>query len=145
MRPLDVPFLSEDDFALAASRPDVGAALALGPEVIIVVDGVAYRTVGAEQAGDPIRVPGPVAPDGASVPDQPVEPTAENADSRPPAAGPPCAAGAIGLGACLVPLRERFLRQGGSRPTHVELLPNSRWVRDHPARQATRAAPFGSR
>ena len=59
------PFLSEDYFALAASRPDVGAALALGPEVIIVVDGVAYRTVGAEQAGDPIRVPGPVAPDGA--------------------------------------------------------------------------------
>ena len=53
MSPLDVPFLSEDYFALAASRPDVGAALALGPEVIIVIDGVAYRTVGRSRPAIP--------------------------------------------------------------------------------------------
>ncbi len=50
--------VAEDYFALAASRPDVGAALALGPDVIIVVDGVAYRTVGADQPGDPIPAAG---------------------------------------------------------------------------------------
>ncbi len=113
MRPLDVPFLSEDYFELAASRPDVGAALALGPDVIIVVDGVAYRTVGADQPGDPIPVPAPISPDDASIPFQPVEPPVENAGSRPSGASLPCAAGAIGLGACLVPLREQFLRRGG--------------------------------
>ena len=65
MTTLDVPFLSPDYFALAASRPDMGAALALGPDVILVVDGVAYRTVAADQPGDPIRVPGPIAPERA--------------------------------------------------------------------------------
>jgi hypothetical protein len=113
MRPLDVPFLSEDYFALAASRPDVGAALALGPEVILVVDGVAYRTVGAEQAGDPFQVPAPVPPTDSPTSAHPEAPPVNNSGSRPSGANLPCAAGAIGLGACLAPVRERFLRRKG--------------------------------
>jgi Ca-activated chloride channel family protein len=112
MRPLDVPFLSEDYFALAASRPDVGAALALGPEVVVVVDGTAYRTVRADQPGDAILVPVPVPTGEPAGPESPVIPPDPETGTRPSGAGLPCTAGAIGLGACLAPLHRRFLNRG---------------------------------
>ena len=53
-----VSFLSEQYFALAASRPEAGAALALGERVIVVIDGVAYEVVlEGEEAGGEVELP----------------------------------------------------------------------------------------
>lgn len=40
---VDIPFISAEYFALAQSRPDLAAALALGERVIVVADGKAFR------------------------------------------------------------------------------------------------------
>jgi Ca-activated chloride channel family protein len=48
-----VPFLSQAYFQLAQSRPDVGAALALGEKVIVVVDGKAYQVGPAGEVQTP--------------------------------------------------------------------------------------------
>ena len=104
MPTVDVPFLSEDYFALAASRPDVGAALALGARVIVIVDGAAYETVGQDEAGDRIEIPSAVAPD--------AEPTTAGPVTIPPLAVRdarsrlvlPCTGIALPLGILLLPL-----------------------------------------
>ncbi|MBE9478782.1 MAG: hypothetical protein IMY80_02365 [Chloroflexi bacterium] len=57
MTTLRVPFLSADYFTLADSRSELGDAFALGQNVIIVVEGVAYEVVGAEDLGDDIILP----------------------------------------------------------------------------------------
>jgi Ca-activated chloride channel family protein len=57
METLKVPFLSEDYFALATSRPDIGAALALGTKVIVVTEDSVYEIVDEGEAGDPIVIP----------------------------------------------------------------------------------------
>jgi Ca-activated chloride channel family protein len=57
MTTLRVPFLSADYFTLADSRSELGDAFALGQNVIIVVEGVAYEVVGAEDSGDRIVIP----------------------------------------------------------------------------------------
>jgi Ca-activated chloride channel family protein len=57
MTTLRVPFLSADYFTLADSRSELGDAFALGQNVIIVVEGVAYEVVGAEDSGDPVIIP----------------------------------------------------------------------------------------
>jgi len=49
--PRVVPFASDAYFALLSERPELGQALALGEEVIVVVDGAAYR-ITAEGATD---------------------------------------------------------------------------------------------
>jgi Ca-activated chloride channel homolog len=54
MVPVEVPFLSEEYFTLAQSRPDLAAALALGERVIVVADGKVYR-VTAEHAGTMVQ------------------------------------------------------------------------------------------
>ncbi len=54
---LRVPFLSADYFTLASSRSELGDAFALGQNVIIVVEGIAYEVVGAEAEGDPMVLP----------------------------------------------------------------------------------------
>ena len=41
--PAVIPFASDAYFELLSARPELGAALALGEEVLVVVDGVAYR------------------------------------------------------------------------------------------------------
>jgi Ca-activated chloride channel family protein len=60
MIPQKVPFLSEVYFELAQSRPDLGAALALGERVIVVVDGAAYEVVSAEQSVEAVVLPAPL-------------------------------------------------------------------------------------
>lgn len=55
--PYRVAYLSDDYFALAASRPDVAAALAVGPRVIVVVDGIGYEIVDADATADAIQLP----------------------------------------------------------------------------------------
>ena len=83
-----VPFLSEMYFELAQSRPDLGAALALGERVIVVVDGEAYEVVSAEQSVETVVLPAPlgeVLPVQATA--QPaVEPTAVAVEPIPTAA-----------------------------------------------------------
>jgi Ca-activated chloride channel homolog len=60
MQTQQVAFLSPDYFALANSRQDVGAALALDERVIVVVDGQAYEIVSEGDRTDPIELPAPV-------------------------------------------------------------------------------------
>ena len=57
MTTLRVPFLSADYFTLADSRSELGDAFALGQNVIIVVEGIAYEVVGAEDSGEQIILP----------------------------------------------------------------------------------------
>ncbi len=57
METLKVPFLSEDYFKLALSRPDIAAALALGSNVIVVADDRVYEIVGEDGTGDPLVLP----------------------------------------------------------------------------------------
>jgi uncharacterized protein (UPF0261 family) len=56
-----VAFLSADYFNLAKSRPDVAAALALGEQVIVVVDGQAYEVVAQGSNTQPLVVPTVIA------------------------------------------------------------------------------------
>lgn len=59
MQTTRIAFLSPDYFALAASRPSLAAAFALGTRVIAVNEGIAYEVVGDEAAADPIPRPTP--------------------------------------------------------------------------------------
>jgi len=54
-----VSFLSDDYFALADARPELGDAFALGAQVIAFADGEAYEVVGDEVESDPIEIPDP--------------------------------------------------------------------------------------
>ncbi len=49
-----VAFLSDDYFTLAHSRPELGAAFALGPRVIAFSDGVAYEVVSDDAQVEPL-------------------------------------------------------------------------------------------
>jgi Ca-activated chloride channel family protein len=57
MTTLRVPFLSDDYFTLADSRSELGDAFALGQNVIIVVEGIAYEVAMEEGEGDPMVFP----------------------------------------------------------------------------------------
>lgn len=57
MAPLRVAFLSPDYFALAQARPEMAAAFALGSQVIVVSQGVAYQVVPVDAPADPVVVP----------------------------------------------------------------------------------------
>lgn len=69
MKATRVGFGSDDYFRLLAARPELGPVFALGPRVIVVLDGVAYETV--EGTGDPLVVPPTVTPQTAGSPDGP--------------------------------------------------------------------------
>ena len=43
MTTVDVPFASDEYFKLLGDHPELGAAFALGQQVIVVLDGTAYR------------------------------------------------------------------------------------------------------
>jgi Ca-activated chloride channel family protein len=103
MRTLDVAFLSPDYFALAAWRPDLGAALALGERVTVVVDGTAYRIIGSGERGDALQLPAPEI-------EEEVAPTGMQAEPEPAAARPARGAGLCGLG--LMPLAALLLPAG---------------------------------
>jgi Ca-activated chloride channel family protein len=51
--PVDIQFLSAEYFALAQSRPDLAAVLALGERVILIADGVVYRVTNGN--ADPMQ------------------------------------------------------------------------------------------
>ncbi len=58
-------------FDLLNARPDLGQALALGEEVLVVIDGEAYRITGQE--GEPEVVPVPANLEDIEIADQPPE------------------------------------------------------------------------
>ena len=62
MQTVEVAFLSDDYFALAESRPELGAAFALGWRVIAISDGIAYQVVAADSAVSPVDIPEVSAP-----------------------------------------------------------------------------------
>ena len=99
---IQIPFLSEDYFQLADSRSELGAALALGPRVIVVFDGVAYEVVDSSAEGDPFELPAE-QPRQDSEPPQLVEPGAE-----PEQPGPlPCLGALLGF-IVILPVRRRI-------------------------------------
>jgi len=57
MQTVKVAFLSDDYFKLAQSRPDIGAAFALGEQVIVLSEGIAYEVVEASASTAHIDVP----------------------------------------------------------------------------------------
>lgn len=57
METLKVAFLSDDYFALAESRTALAAALALGPRVIAISEGIAYEVVGSDVPTGSIELP----------------------------------------------------------------------------------------
>lgn len=57
MKPTQVAFLSADYFALAKSRPDLAAAFALGQNVIVISEGIAYEVVAEDIQTEPVELP----------------------------------------------------------------------------------------
>jgi Ca-activated chloride channel family protein len=55
--PAVIPFASDAYFELLSARPELGAALALGEEVLVVVDGVAYRIATEGDAATEVTLP----------------------------------------------------------------------------------------
>jgi Ca-activated chloride channel family protein len=111
METVKVAFLSDDYFMLAASRPALAAAFALGIRVIALSGGVAYEVVESDTPVVPIEIPPTekVKPETTKIPvptEKPGVVTREpsSATSIPPAAPGtmPCASGLLPLG--LLPL-----------------------------------------
>ncbi len=75
MKPQQVAFLSPDYFALAQSRPDVGAALSIGDLIIVVVDGKAYEVTAEGSPSGPVDLPATLTPTAATPPAAPVSGT----------------------------------------------------------------------
>ncbi len=101
---IQVPFLSDDYFNLAGSRLELGAALALGPRVIVMLDGVAYEVVDSSEPGDPLRLPA-VQPAQEPPPPGEIDPPAQ----PDPPASIPCLAPLLGF--AFLPLRRRGKRE----------------------------------
>ena len=107
-----VQFAGDDYFALAAARPDLGAAFALGERVIVVSEGVAYEVT----AGDapPISIPETATPEPGAT-GQPVSmitPTPSITDvPSTPRSGGPCSSAFIVLGLVAMPFVVRSLKR----------------------------------
>lgn len=67
MQTIKVAFLSEDYFALAARRPDLAAAFALGQKVIAMADGIAYEVVPAGAPQSAVTLPASLTPPAGSL------------------------------------------------------------------------------
>jgi Ca-activated chloride channel family protein len=118
MKTVKVAFLSDDYFALAASRPALAAAFALGSRVIALNDGVVYEVVDTGTPVEPVKLPPTrtVLPESTGIPvptEMPDVATPEpgQATSTPPTAPGtmPCASGLLPLG--LLPLAALWLRR----------------------------------
>lgn len=114
MQPVVVPFLSNEYFELAQSRADVSAVLALGENVIVVVDGKAYQVgitvqVKTLEPVEPTQTPGGQDPSVTPKPDATqasVEPTQPAGSSG----NPICPTAALSLAALLGVLFVRRMR-----------------------------------
>jgi Ca-activated chloride channel family protein len=90
-----VAFLSDDYFALAAARPELAAAFALGERVIALSDGVAYEVVGSGEPADSLDIPPTPTP--ATEPDVFPQATPVSPDQPSVPGTFPCVAGLIPL------------------------------------------------
>jgi hypothetical protein len=106
MQTVKVGFLSGDYFALAASRPELGAAFALGTRVIALSDSVAYEVVEDTTAvTTPVVIPATRTPEPTQAPvtpqktrGTPISPTQIPVQTVPPARGKmPCASSLVPL------------------------------------------------
>jgi len=117
MKTTPVQFASDDYFALAAARPELGAAFALGARVIVVSEGVVYEVMNdnapplvipptaTPQPGDANPTPAPISqatpvratPEPAFIPIGEQSPPAGNAALYGAAVAALVAAGAIGI------------------------------------------------
>jgi hypothetical protein len=106
-----LPFLSEEYFSLASERDDVGAALALGPKVILLVDGIAIEVVDEDEPGDALMLP-EAPPDEVEgrIEQAPTPAEAGSDDASPRGFTLPCPGMAIPLGLVAVPLLRRKRR-----------------------------------
>ncbi len=103
MQTVKVPFLSKDYFALAAARPDLGAAFALGKRVIALSDGTAYEVVEEGVPSGVTRVPptftpappGPQANQETPLPRASLTPASPGAQSAGGPGGLPCLGGLL--------------------------------------------------
>jgi Ca-activated chloride channel family protein len=115
MQTVKVSFLSKDYFALAQSQPELGAAFALGDQVIVLFGGVAYEVVGVNEQVPPVVIPptaqpepvqehSPATPAAVSQAETPISPTEElprptQAEAKPETAKPGvCGAGLLPFG-----------------------------------------------
>ena len=57
MLTIKVPFLSEEYFTLADSRPELASAFALGQAVIVISEGLAYQVVPEGTPSEPVAIP----------------------------------------------------------------------------------------
>ncbi len=87
MTPLRVAFLSEDYFALANTRADLAAALALGEQVIVVADGKVYQVVPSGESAPPLNLPATQTATASPTP-RPAATTQPTLAVYPPAATP---------------------------------------------------------
>jgi Ca-activated chloride channel family protein len=97
MQTVKVPFLSKDYFALAAARPELGVAFALGKRVIALADGVVYEVVEAGASGDQIQALPTYTPAAEPAPGNPPTPepvTPASPGARSPG-GIPCLGGLL--------------------------------------------------
>ncbi len=110
MQTVKVGFLTEDYFALANSRADLGAAFALGTRVIALSDGVAYEVVeDASAVTTPLVIPATRTPAPTQAPGTrqspratAVEPTSQPVKTITPARGKvPCASSLLPLAVVL--------------------------------------------
>lgn len=111
MQTVEVAFLSDDYFALVASRPKLAAAFALGRRVIALEEGIAYEVVEGTTEVKPIKIPPthtPV-PQPTGTPFPTLEPVIEiTAEVTPTAPGTmPCASGLLPLGLLVIWLRRK--------------------------------------
>ena len=107
MQTVEVAFLSDDYFELAAARPELAAAFALGSQVIALADGVAYEVVEQGAAVEPIDIPPALATESpTTIPVDPMDVPDDSEDSpaETPPADEPSASGGLPCASGLMPV-----------------------------------------
>ncbi len=103
MQTVKTAFLSDDYFALVAADAQLGAAFALGSQVIAISDGIVYEVVDADSSVPALEIPepAPAEMEATSPAAAPLEPPAPNPDTEfeAPTDGSsfPCAGGMLPL------------------------------------------------
>ena len=101
MQTVKVAFLSADYFALAQTRPELGAAFALGERVIALSGGLAYEVVAEEEEVEPIDLTPADAP---TAEPQPIKPTPSSTPEQPSIDETPSAPGSLPCASAILPL-----------------------------------------
>lgn len=97
MTPIPVAFLSDDYFDLAAARPELAAAFALGEHVIAFSKGQVYEVVSSEETVEPIDVEATPVPPVRPTDIAPENPQPESDDAPESSPGAPCLGGLMPL------------------------------------------------